>query len=89
MKPEGKSALTTSSGRNQGRAIAIRFAQEGADLIINARENKGELEATAEAAPNSCHHVASQVRRGRLDQIARKGTHDIRHPGQPPPPERH
>src|SRR5690606_18101366 len=33
--------------RNNGKAIALAFAREGADLILVARERKAELEAVA------------------------------------------
>jgi 3-oxoacyl-[acyl-carrier protein] reductase len=47
MKLRGKTALITGASRNIGRAIALAFAKEGADLILNTRINKDELEAVA------------------------------------------
>jgi len=35
MKLEGKSAIVTGSGRGIGRAIAVKFAKEGADVLVN------------------------------------------------------
>ncbi len=35
MKLAGKIALITGSSQGIGRAIAERFAQEGADVVIN------------------------------------------------------
>src|ERR1700694_2655314 len=35
MRLAGKKALVTDSSRGIGRAIALRFAQEGADVAIN------------------------------------------------------
>lgn len=47
MNLEGKVALVTGSGRNIGRSIALALAQEGADVIINARTNQREAESVA------------------------------------------
>jgi 3-oxoacyl-[acyl-carrier protein] reductase len=47
MSLEGKRALITGASRNIGRAIALAFAAEGADLVLNTRVNAAELEAVA------------------------------------------
>jgi NAD(P)-dependent dehydrogenase (short-subunit alcohol dehydrogenase family) len=47
-KLDGKVALITGSGRNIGRATALKFAEEGADIVVNARSNQEEAEAVAE-----------------------------------------
>jgi 3-oxoacyl-[acyl-carrier protein] reductase len=44
---KGKTALITGASRNIGRAIALAFAAGGADLILNTRANREELEAVA------------------------------------------
>ena len=49
MSLEGKTALVTGASRNIGRAIALAFAANGANLLLNTRANREELDAvTAE-----------------------------------------
>lgn len=47
MRLSGRIALITGASRNIGRAIALAFAGEGADLVLNTRANREELEAVA------------------------------------------
>ena len=35
MRLEGKTALITGASRNIGKEIALTFAREGADLVLN------------------------------------------------------
>src|SRR5258707_15495274 len=46
-KLHGRVALITGASRNIGRATALAFAAEGADLVLNTRANADELEAGA------------------------------------------
>ncbi len=43
----GKVVLVTGSGRGIGREIAIRFAQKGADIVVNFFRNRQPAEETA------------------------------------------
>ena len=43
MRLEGKTALITGASRNIGREIALTFAREGADLVLNTRTSQAEL----------------------------------------------
>jgi 3-oxoacyl-[acyl-carrier protein] reductase len=54
---EGKIALVGGAGRNNGKAIALAFAREGADLVLVARERKQELEEVAQA----CTQLGAKV----------------------------
>ena len=46
---QGKIALITGGGRGIGQAIALAFAEAGADVVVSSRDKRPpELEATAE-----------------------------------------
>ena len=47
MRLEGKAALVTGASRNIGREIALTFAREGADLVLNTRQSAKELDEVA------------------------------------------
>jgi NAD(P)-dependent dehydrogenase (short-subunit alcohol dehydrogenase family) len=57
MRLAGRTALVTGASRNIGRAIALAFAAEGADLVLNTRVNGDELEAVAE----ECRKAGARV----------------------------
>src|SRR5262249_17422911 len=46
-KLQERVALVTGASRNIGRAIALAFAAEGADLVLNTRVNAEELDLVA------------------------------------------
>jgi NAD(P)-dependent dehydrogenase (short-subunit alcohol dehydrogenase family) len=47
MRLSGRTALITGASRNIGKAIALAYAAEGADLVLNTRVNGEELETVA------------------------------------------
>jgi NAD(P)-dependent dehydrogenase (short-subunit alcohol dehydrogenase family) len=47
MRCEGKTVLVTGAQRGIGRAVALRFAQEGADVALNFLDDKPAAEAGA------------------------------------------
>jgi 3-oxoacyl-[acyl-carrier protein] reductase len=46
----GKTALITGSGRNIGRAIALRLAAAGANVVLNGHRDPHAIEAVADEA---------------------------------------
>jgi 3-oxoacyl-[acyl-carrier protein] reductase len=46
---EGRGAIVTGGGRGIGRSIAVRLAEEGANLAISYRSNDAAAEETAKA----------------------------------------
>lgn len=46
----GRTAIVTGSGRNIGRAIALAFARQGANVVINGHSDASLLESVAEEA---------------------------------------
>ena len=47
MRLSGKTALITGASRNIGEEVALTFAREGADLVLNTRASQEELESVA------------------------------------------
>ncbi|MBI2866212.1 MAG: 3-oxoacyl-ACP reductase FabG [Chloroflexi bacterium] len=50
MLLSGKNAVVTGAGRNIGKAIALEFARQGANIVVNARANAQEAEEVAAEA---------------------------------------
>ena len=72
MQLLNKNALVTGASKGIGRAIALAFAKEGADLAVTAR-NAEELESLRteiEGAGGSCHaFVQSLEEEGAVDNV--------------------
>lgn len=54
---QGRIALVAGAGRNNGKAIALAFAREGADLVLVAREKKEALDEVA----HECEKLGARV----------------------------
>jgi 3-oxoacyl-[acyl-carrier protein] reductase len=61
MRLSGRTALVTGASRNIGRAIALAYAAEGADLVLNTRVNREELEAVAAECRKAGVRVATAL----------------------------
>ncbi|MDQ2681182.1 MAG: SDR family NAD(P)-dependent oxidoreductase, partial [Candidatus Eremiobacteraeota bacterium] len=60
LKFDGKTALITGASRGIGRAIAIDFAQHGADVALIGRDRTA-LEETARACKSARQAVRAEI----------------------------
>ncbi len=85
MKFQNKVALVTGSGRGIGRTIALRFADEGASVVVNSvhRENSDAVKKEIESRGGRAISVACDISKegsvdGLFEAVKREyGTIDI------------
>jgi NAD(P)-dependent dehydrogenase (short-subunit alcohol dehydrogenase family) len=69
---QGRVALVTGAAKRIGRAVALRLAEEGADVVIHYRGSKEEAaEAVAEIEKLGRRAVAIQADLGEVSEIKR------------------
>src|SRR5882762_7337326 len=69
---QGRVALVTGAAKRIGRAVAVRLAEEGADVVIHYRSSKEEAAgAVAEIEKLGRRAVAIQADLGDVSQIKR------------------
>lgn len=72
MKLQNKVAIVTGSGRGIGRAIALRFAEEGASVVVNSvhRENSDSVKNEIESRGGKAISVPCDISKaGSVDEL--------------------
>ncbi|HMV51547.1 MAG TPA: glucose 1-dehydrogenase [Blastocatellia bacterium] len=82
MRLKNKIALVTGSSQGIGRAIAVRFAQEGADVVINSRSSSGMEEVLQEIESLGRRGLAVQADVSKVEDIRRMFAEAIEHFGK-------
>ncbi|MEX2430372.1 MAG: SDR family NAD(P)-dependent oxidoreductase [Dehalococcoidia bacterium] len=79
----GRVALVTGAGRNIGRATALAFAQQGANLVLCTRRSMEQLEETAhEAASCGVRVITEQCDIGQEAEVQTVVEHALREFGR-------
>ncbi|MGY2061224.1 SDR family NAD(P)-dependent oxidoreductase, partial [Nocardia gipuzkoensis] len=72
MSLEGKVALVTGSSKGIGRAIALRYAERGADIVVNySRDRDAAEDVLAQARQAGAKAIAVQADVSRVEDIER------------------
>ncbi len=71
MKLAGKAAIITGAGRGIGKAVALAFAQEGADVLVASRTLSEVAETAEEARALGRHALALKVDVSNRDEVER------------------
>lgn len=82
MRLKNKVALVTGSSQGIGRAIAVRFAREGADVVVNSRSSNGMEEVLREIESLGARGLAVQADVSKVEDIRRMFAEAIEHFGK-------
>jgi 3-oxoacyl-[acyl-carrier protein] reductase len=70
---KGKTAVVTGSGRAIGAAIALRLAEDGANVVVNSRSTPDEIEEVAE----QCRFLGVESLAVLADVAVKSGVEDL------------
>jgi 3-oxoacyl-[acyl-carrier protein] reductase len=68
LELKGKNAIVTGASRGLGRAIALRLAAEGANVVINYQSSEEKAQETAGFIQNTCGVRALPIRADVADE---------------------
>lgn len=83
MRMRGRAALITGGGTGMGRATALRFAKEGADVVVNYSKSQAQAEEVVSLAQErGVKAVAIKADVSRDDEARRLVTESLRELGR-------